>query len=249
MQERSYADGGHARLRVHVSAEADRRKGALLAAAARPADALRHVRDIARILLAAWAEPAGTPPAVPVFVLRGGLMLWQPWLDTFGPGPMGVLVPHRTAHAEEPAVVYGSVPDVTDVPGARYALLDVALASGRTVLAAWHALAEQVGTRAARVDVVAPFVADRGRDLLLERVPGAHLHCIWHDERVRDDGRMVGPGFDIGEYALGNAGTSLRWAAAGTGGGGSGAPGVGGLRGAGVLAAVPDAHDAHGQEP
>ncbi|MGH3309988.1 MAG: uracil phosphoribosyltransferase [Streptomyces sp.] len=212
MQEHSYACAAHPRLRVHPSAEADRLKGALLEAPTRPADALRHVRAIAGILLARWAPPGatdGTVPTVPLFVLRGGLMLWQPWLDAFGPGPMGVLAPFRTKHEADPVVVYGSVPDAL---GARYALLDVALASGRTALAACRTLADRVGPRAVRIDVIVPFVADRGRDLLLERVPGAHIHCIWHDERVADDGRMVGPGFDIGEFALGNSGTSLRWA-------------------------------------
>ncbi|MFC7217472.1 uracil phosphoribosyltransferase [Streptomyces polyrhachis] len=213
MQERSHPTAAHPRLRVHPSAEADRLKRALLAGPPHPADALRHLHAIAAILIARWASPGGSAadaaPVVPLFVLRGGLVLWQPWLDVRGPGPMGVLVPFRTGHAVDPAIVYGSVPDP---PGARYVLLDVALASGRTALAACRALAERVGPPAGRIDVIAPFVADRGRELLLERAPGARIHCIWHDERVDGEGRMVGPGFDIGEFALGNSDTSLRWA-------------------------------------
>lgn len=213
MQKRSYACATHPRLWVYPSVEADRLKGALLTAPDRPVDAVRNVRAIADILLAHWAPPGaavdGTMPTVPLFVLRGGLMMWQPWIDAFGPGPLGVLVPFRTTHEADPEMVYASVPDTL---GARYALLDVALASGRTMLAACQALASRLGSRAAHIDIIAPFVADRGRDLLFERVPGAHIHCIWHDERVADDGRMVGPGFDIGEFALGNPDTSLRWA-------------------------------------
>jgi uracil phosphoribosyltransferase len=204
MQSRSYAADLHPRLHVHPSAAADRLKRELLDSGPAPAAEAALLAKIGRVLLADVAGPGGQ---VPVVVLRGGLALLDPWRERHGAGPTGVLAPARSRHELAPTIAYGSVPRVA---GAEYVLLDVLLASGRTMHACLDALSGADG----RVTVVAPFVSTAGRDAILAAHPDVRIHCIWHEEQVDATGRMVGPGFDVGDCVLGHRGPYLSWGAA-----------------------------------
>jgi uracil phosphoribosyltransferase len=151
-----------------------------------------------------------TAGLVPVFVLRGGLALKDAYAETVGCGPMGVVAPWRAEHTEAPVIGYASLPIV---PGARYALVDTLIASGRTMTACLNTVHARLP--GVQLDVVAPFVATVGRERIIAGSDSTHVHCIWHAEDVDAHGRMVGPGFDVGDLAFGWSGRHLLWSGPG----------------------------------
>ncbi|MDG4808858.1 uracil phosphoribosyltransferase [Micromonospora sp. WMMD1120] len=203
MQPESYADASATPLLVIVSREADRLKRDLLARRADPLEASRLVSAMGKILLQGLQRAAQPGDVlVPIFVMRGGLLLQSAWRDVVGPGPSGVMAPIRQAHHQQPRVAYVSLPAV---PGARLVLVDVIVASGRTMAACLDELRSRLPmARLRRLSVATLFLADVARRRLLSAAD-IDVTCIWHDERVDDGGRMVGPGFDAGDYALGGS--------------------------------------------
>lgn len=197
MQPFSYPERIDPRLHIYPSQEADRLKSRLLE---------HHETGLLGAIGRELFTRMDTADLVPIFVLRGGLALRDAYVGAAGFGPAGVIVPWRARHTEDPTVSYASLPVV---PGARYALVDTLVASGRTIIACLHAL--RVRVPGARVDVVAPFVATAGRERIIADAADAHLHCVWHAEDVDGDGRMIGPGFDVGDLVLGWNGRHLVW--------------------------------------
>lgn len=197
MQEISYPEKIDPRLHIYPSQEADRLKSRLLE---------HHETGILDAIGRELFTRMDTAGLVPIFVLRGGLALRDAYVEAAGFGPAGVIVPWRARHTEDPTVSYASLPVV---PGARYALVDTLIASGRTIIACLQAL--RVRVPGARVDVVAPFLATAGRERVIADAADTHIHCVWHAEDVDGDGRMVGPGFDVGDLVLGWQGRHLVW--------------------------------------
>jgi uracil phosphoribosyltransferase len=203
MQQSSYIEEVSPRLHIYPSHEADMLKQRLLNNRDR-----RALELIGRSLL----EALDVASVVPVFVLRGGLILWQPYKEaTAGIGPTGIVIPYRDQHEESPRIAYASLPSVPDV---RYLLVDVLVASGRTMDACLSEICRRLPVN--RVDIAAPFVSTYGRDRLLAKYPSSHIHCIWHAEQTDQRGWMIGPGFDIGDYTLGWLGEHVVWAEEGT---------------------------------
>jgi uracil phosphoribosyltransferase len=196
MQESSYLEDIDPRLHIYPSTEADEQKRKLLSGS--PIGAPLEV--IGRSLLTAISIDT----MIPVFVLRGGLALWETCKQVIGSGPVGIIVPARDRHESTPDIAYASLPLV---PHAQYALLDVVVASGRTMSSCLSAVREHLPD--ARFHVVAPFVAAAGRNHLFAAHPEVRVHCIWHAEQVDGRGRMIGPGFDIGDNVLGWTGEYL----------------------------------------
>jgi uracil phosphoribosyltransferase len=197
------------RLHVCRSPRTEALRAALTAGRADPALANAALVDIARELFSAMRAEAAR--AVPVFVLRGGLLMRDAYRDVMGERPFGVVAPLRPVHEQDPDVTYGSVPAGAD----RYLVADVLTASGRTMTACLAALRDRLGCDEGRLRVVTPFLSGYARDRLLRAHPRLHIHCVWHEERVDETGRMVGPGFDIGEYAFGGPpGGFVSWSRA-----------------------------------
>lgn len=190
MQKTSYLEDIDDRLHIYPSGEADEQKRKLLSVG--PGSG--SLEAIGESLLAAISIDS----MIPVFVLRGGLALWGTCKQVIGAGPAGIIVPSRDQHESAPKIAYASIPLV---PHAQYALLDVLVASGRTMSSCLSAVRDRLPN--GRFHVVAPFIATTGRDLLLAAHPDVQVHCIWHAEQIDGRGRMVGPGFDIGEHVLG----------------------------------------------
>jgi uracil phosphoribosyltransferase len=211
MQNRSYAENVHPRLHIYPSSEADQLKDALLRSTDSPATATTLLLQIGMILLLAMGRSdslSNNRASRPVFVLRGGLSLWTAARELADVRPSGLLVPLRTQHAQQPRVAYGCVP-ARD--GNRYLLLDMLIASGTTMMACADALAAHTGADDAELAFAAPFVARLGREAIFEKFPQAQVHCIWHNEDIDADGRMVGPGFDVGDFVLGSAQGHVVW--------------------------------------
>jgi uracil phosphoribosyltransferase len=202
MQRSSYIEDISPRLHIYPSREADQLKQEVLTNHDR-----RALEAIGRLLL----EELDLTSVVPVLVLRGGLMLWEPCREPAGTRPTGIIVPKRDQHEQSPSIAYASLPCV---PQAHYLLLDVLIASGRTMDTCLSEIYQRFPDN--RIDVAAPFVSSYGRNYLLSRFPSSHIHCIWHAEQIDRQGWMVGPGFDIGDYTLGWTGNYAVWSAEGT---------------------------------
>lgn len=190
MQKKSYLENINPRLHIYPSENADEHKRKLLSVGPN----FGSLEVIGRSLLTELSIES----MVPVFVLRGGLALWETCKQVIGNGPVGMVVPTRDRHESVPKIAYASLPIV---PNAQYAFLDVIVASGRTMSACLAVAQERIPNR--KFHVVAPFVATVGRDLLLAEHSSVQVHCIWHAEKIDSRGRMVGPGFDVGDHVVG----------------------------------------------
>lgn len=204
MQANSFFESVHPRLRIHVSSAADDVKARMLSTQDRSAQLTgRALVDITTLLLESLSRRWSEDTLVPVIVLRGGLLMLRPFQEAFGATALGMVAPIRQEHSALPTIAYGAVPVIE---GARYVLLDVLVASGRSADVCLDWLARQLTDTLHEVEVVAPFIAAVGRDRLLCGHPSITVNCIWHAETVDDAGRMRGPGFDIGDCALGHFG-------------------------------------------
>ena len=162
---------------------------------------------IGDLFLQALREELGARDVVPILVLRGGLTLYPAVCRRFSTAAIGVVVPERSR--ESITLRYVNVPPLGR--GQRYLLLDQLLGSGDTM----RAVLSGALRRPADGDQVAigcPFCTREGIERLLREFPRVSIHAIWHRERLLPDGRVDGPGFDIGDCALG------RITAAGRGG-------------------------------
>lgn len=161
-------------------------------------DARRVLVEIGREFYAALRQCCDAGQHTPVFVLRGGLLMRDAFGLSGGTAPIGLIVPHRDEHQHDPVIAYCSVPEATR----GLTVTDVLMASGRTAFACLRELhvRRADGTM---LGVAAPFLADAARNLLLTNFPQVTIHAFWPDERVDAAGRMVGPGFDVGDYSLG----------------------------------------------
>jgi len=210
MQRTSFRESAHRRLRIYPSAEADEVKSALLAAAHPPGERRRLLYRIGQLLLEEIKKSGGWETATypPVVVLRGGLLMCRPIERVLGHTPTGLIAPLRNSPMSDPTVRYASIPPLTNC---QFALVDMLMASGRTMVACAEAIRRQLGTDTPGARFVAPFVASDAWRLLLSRFPKATIDCLWHRESVGSDGRMVGPGFDLGDLAIGCGQSCTSW--------------------------------------
>jgi uracil phosphoribosyltransferase len=211
MQVRSYFEDAHPRLQIHPSRQADDLKEALLLAASSPPRSTMLLSQIGTIFLRSLVSRSKSEKygaASPIIIMRGGLLLWESARRIFDSVPSGVLIPLRAQHLEMPKVIYGCVPSRGVL---NYLLLDMLIASGRTMTACASAIVGRTAASDPALVFGAPFVARVGWEALLAQFPAAEVHCIWHNEEVDSDGRMVGPGFDVGEYVFGAADSYTVW--------------------------------------
>jgi uracil phosphoribosyltransferase len=214
MQPYSFAEKRNPRLHIYASPVADRIKANLLTARPDPCSANAYLQQICTLLflpLKEYLKPRthlGQP--VLIVLMRGGLLMIEPGRKSLDVKTVGLLTPSRGKHNDVPAVVYGWVPRTDSA--VHYLVADVITASGRTMTACLRALEKLTqASEHSQISVVTPFLASVARDHLLSSFPDIHIHCIWHAERINADGRMIGPGFDIGDYAMGGqAGEFLR---------------------------------------
>lgn len=199
MQRLPSSERANPRLHIYPAREVAEAKQKVL----EPDEGMMALADIGRSLL----RGLDLGPIVPILILRGGLVLWESCRDFVSRGPMGIIVPVRIRHEDHPEIAYASLPRVS---GSRYVLMDVIVASGRTASACLEAIGRHLPEE--QLHIVAPFVSSLGAERLLSKFPGVHIHCIWHDEQIDHRGRMLWPGFDIGDRALGSTESHLVWA-------------------------------------
>ena len=217
MQEHSFSDTSIPNLKVHPDARADHIKQQMLSERDNVTRTIAHLEEISTILLehvrsSEWGQSSSIKVA-PVFVMRGGLILRPACSRILSHVPSGILTPYRNSSLSKPSIVYGNVP-ILNSQGL-YLLFDLLLATGATMIASLESLKRRVQSVAsgiAQVRLVTPFAAEVGIQSVLKEFPDVVIHTIWHKEKVDANNRMVGPGFDIGDYALGGAsGQRVQW--------------------------------------
>lgn len=218
MQRYSFPDNTCKRLVVHPDKYADQIKHQMLAERDNVSQAVSHLENISFILCRhvrdyIW-EPTGSRDIIPVFVMRGGLIMRPALERAFFKMSAGLVVPYRNSSMKQPIIVYGDVP--VSSGDALYLMLDLLIATGSTMLAALESVYMSIRPIVVgdmQIIVVSPFAAFVGIQAILKRFPEVVIHTIWHQEKVDSNNRMVGPGFDIGDYALGGADVQrIQWA-------------------------------------
>jgi len=206
MQEVSLDEDVDDRLHIHASVRADKYKRELLSEASSVSELRFRLEKIAAELLMNVAEALGhnVSPAqiVPIIVMRGGLSMYTPITISFAGSPIGFVLPVRNTPGATPEVVYESVPAGSS--DRCCLILDQIIATGDTMSAVLNHLMQQSSeSDTQRYVVAAPFASSVGVERLLSDYELVHIHTIWHREKLRNDGRMDGPGFDIGDCVCG----------------------------------------------
>lgn len=181
---------------VHRDAVPDHLRNDLLANQGDVRRATEVLHDISVRLLTACRGWLADDALVPVFLLRGGLLMRDAVEAVLGQRPFGAVVVRRTPSG--PRVLFASVPDTGARPPV-YALLDPVVATGATALASIAAVHEVAA--GSRVMVVAPFATHAGVRAIAAH-PGVTVHTRWRDEPMAD-GRLLAFDFDTGDYAFG----------------------------------------------
>jgi uracil phosphoribosyltransferase len=216
MQEHSFSDISIPNLKVHPDARADQIKQQMLSERDNVIRTIAHLEKISSILLEHVRNNECRQPSpfeiAPVFVMRGGLILRLACKRLFPYSPCGMLTPYRNSSLDKPSIVYGNVPKLNS--DGLYLLFDLLLATGATMIASLESLKSHVQSVAngiSQVMIVTPFAAEVGIKSVLKEFPGVVIHTIWHKEKVDAKNKMVGPGFDIGDYALGGPVQRVQW--------------------------------------
>jgi uracil phosphoribosyltransferase len=208
MQERSFKETGIPFLHTYASKKADQLKRELLIMKRSPADACNKLDAISCILLRRFrkyllSKQIKSIDFVPIIVLRGGALLHQPLCRIFENKPIGVILPYRSKHREFPNIVYANIPQCPKT--GIYVLCDVLVASGGSICASLKFLNEHLANKPKQSTVLAPFITGEAIRRISENFDNVEIHSLWHKERISPDGRMKGPGFDIGDYVFGGS--------------------------------------------
>lgn len=149
---------------------------------------------------------------VPVYILRGGLLLRDGFDELFPSRPAGALLMDRRLALGSPEVKYANVP--CPLSSSVYILVDLIMATGATVLAAMSSLYSNVPgfhPRMNRTVIACPFTTQRAISAVGSEFPDAPIYTLWPDMTVDPSGRIVELEFDAGDYAFGGGGRRLVW--------------------------------------
>jgi len=169
---------------------------------------LEHVRD--HILV---SEPATA--IIPIYVMRGGMIMRAAYKHVFGDSISGLVIPHRLKLINRLHVVYGNIPIVNG--NKVYFLLDIVIATGSTMLTCLESITNNFKaavTREIRMMLISPFATTAGILAIRDRFPDVQIHTIWFNEETNVNTGMTGINFDAGDYAFGGAsGQRIQWEA------------------------------------
>jgi uracil phosphoribosyltransferase len=218
MQEVSYPDLSIPNLFVHPSQKMDALKKKLLREVDNISNSRGYMQRICEHLMEIVFFGNENPQvdllnSFPLYVMRGGLLMMPACQRLIPQIPQGILFPHRESSLDEPDIIYADIP-LPDGP-VTYFLLDPLVATGATALACIRNLTQRfmkIEKEDYRISLIAPFLSDVGSDAIFSEFPNVTIHAIWHKEKVDAAHRMVGPGFDVGDCALGGASSKrLQW--------------------------------------
>jgi uracil phosphoribosyltransferase len=182
------------------------------------ANTLKCLEDICKILhkhvLKNISSTTPYAKVVPIFILRGGLIMLHAWESIFNKSPLGIVISYRKSVREKPHIIYGDIP--YGGPNGIYLVNDLIVASGATMVSTLETVSIKVKQRANdpfRVIIVAPFCTETGIEAILNIFADAQIKTIWHQEQINSNFRIPKLHFDAGDYALGGAsGQRIQWA-------------------------------------
>jgi uracil phosphoribosyltransferase len=125
--------------------------------------------------------------------------------------PSGIILPYRKIAGKPPEVVYADIPFMQE--SSLYLLMDVLIATGDAIVTCINSIQPKISSPDSnRIIVVAPFITIYAVQRFNNLSPLVKIHTVWHREELEPNGRMHGPGFDIGDYALGGASSRrIQW--------------------------------------
>lgn len=139
---------------------------------------------------------------IPVIVLRGGLLAYRSAVIVFG-GPIGLIAPCGRPPYDQRT--YGDVP----VAG-HYLVIDTIANTGDTLVECVSGLRSRVA--AAGVQVAFLFGTFEACSKIERILPVVHIDVAWPDFQRGEDGRLIGVGYDAGDYAMMDPhGDRLKW--------------------------------------
>lgn len=144
------------------------------------------------------------PTVTPIYVLRGGLFFLSAFQRTGMHTAYGLIVPHRSTLASRPVVIYADLP-VGRADGV-YLVMDLIVNTGATILESLRTILSalyRMNSKGEGMHVVSPFITAKAIDRIVGEFPGVVLHTFWNNMVIGKDGRLVGLGFDGGDYACG----------------------------------------------
>ncbi len=215
MQKKSFSDSTYRNLHIYPSTAADKIKRIMLFERTNVTKTVSYLEDISSILLKSVKDKifpeTSRSEIVPILVMRGGLILYSPCQRIFPKVCYGLVIPYRPSLDTLPKVVYGNLPKINSK--GTYLILDLLIASGGSIIATIESLSKHIQDSCEKqIVIIAPFATDVGNDAILKSFPNVEIHTIWHKEKLDMNNRMLGPGFDIGDYAFGGgSGQRVEW--------------------------------------
>jgi uracil phosphoribosyltransferase len=173
-----------------------------------PENVLNHMTELIKLLLNRVRSAVGEN-LIPVFVMRGGMMMWTPYHEIFPPGPAGLVVPFRDhySHDQQPHIAYGNVPRSES---SAYLILDPIVNSGNTAVAVIRAM-QKIANPRCRIILAAVYCTQAGVDAIHSQDANVEIYALWDNMTVGPDMRLVGVRFDAGDCAFGGSDDRFHW--------------------------------------
>ncbi|WP_203717918.1 uracil phosphoribosyltransferase [Asanoa siamensis] len=138
--------------------------------------------------------------AVPVLILRGGLLMREACQHILGDRPWGFVSTAPRSRGEPARIRCCDVP----LPTGPLLLMDPVVNSGQTIVATTEYLTNRIASLSThRLAVVSIFLSERGENKIRRSYPDMDLFTVYDRLPVRENGWIAGVDFDAGEYAMG----------------------------------------------
>lgn len=144
------------------------------------------------------------PTIRPIFILRGGLFLLSAFQRTGMQTPYGLIIPLRSMPGTHPKIIYADLP-ICFTDGT-YLIMDLIVNTGATILESLRIISKalnRIEYNGYSIHVISPFMTAKAINKIHEEFPNVVFHTFWNNMDIGKDNRLVGLGFDGGDYACG----------------------------------------------
>jgi uracil phosphoribosyltransferase len=196
-------------IHIHPSEEAERARAEMDENQADVGRTIQYLEKIASFLLEGVkgkiSKGYGQSSIVPIYILRGGLTMRQPYIEIFDHSPSGLVVPYRASytHESKPSPGYGNFPKIEK--NGVYLLLDLIINSGNTIIEVLKMMESVLPgcLENNHIGIVSVYSTELGNARILDEFPNIEIHTIWGSVPLDENQRLVGVNFDAGDYAFG----------------------------------------------
>lgn len=154
---------------------------------------------LAKLIAEETKQEINSPRIVLVPILRAGMALLPPFMDTFENARVGFIGIHRDESAH-PHLYYEKIPPLTKED--HLIILDPMVATGGSTIVTLDKLLS-LGAHSSNISIVAMIGAPEGKQAILSHIPDVHLHIAILDEKL-DAKKYIVPGLgDFGDRFFG----------------------------------------------